>query len=316
MRACVCGVRPFVQTLFGMLKASNELIEAMLEILQSRRNGSWLQTAMNVIEFQQMLVQAKWIKVRAMACLLACCPDTHQHSSTWGSSRTGPPLQEAAPCADAGSLADCGWCEQEAHDNLYQLPLTDHEVGHIIKGKGKQSVRSIADYLRLPDDQKKGLADLSDKDKEDVLRVCRMMPRLEVSEQSSRRPSTAGALSRCLSCLCVWRCARVVAGEERGAGGGRGGDRRGRPHHGAGHGHADQPGGGREGGRRARAPLPWAEAGGLVVHHGHRDQVHHHHGEGARHSLTPSRAYILTLTVVWQQLVCGSHTFRGAAAAY
>jgi hypothetical protein len=49
------------QALRGMLRASSELIEAMLEIMQLRR---YLQTAINIIEFQQMLVQALWIKVR------------------------------------------------------------------------------------------------------------------------------------------------------------------------------------------------------------------------------------------------------------
>lgn len=52
-----------------MLKASNELIEAMLEILQSRRQGGWLQTAINVLEFQQMLTQAVWMRVRTASSL-------------------------------------------------------------------------------------------------------------------------------------------------------------------------------------------------------------------------------------------------------
>lgn len=95
LSACVRVVRPFVQTLFGMLKASNELIEAMLEILQSRRNGSWLQTAMNVIEFQQMLVQAKWIKVRAMACWLAA--PTHTIIAAPGAAAGQAPLSKKPP---------------------------------------------------------------------------------------------------------------------------------------------------------------------------------------------------------------------------
>jgi hypothetical protein len=52
------------QSLIDMLKASSDLIEAMLEILQRTR---WLQTARNVLEFQQMLVQGAWVKV----CVLA-----------------------------------------------------------------------------------------------------------------------------------------------------------------------------------------------------------------------------------------------------
>lgn len=55
------------------------------------------------------------------------------------------------------------------------------QVGHIIKGKGKQSVRTISDYLKMPDDQKKGLSELGEKERSDVLKVCHFLPRLDVS---------------------------------------------------------------------------------------------------------------------------------------
>ena len=45
-----------------MLTIAPDLIEAMLEILQKTR---WLQTALAVIEFQQMVVQAVYVRVRA-----------------------------------------------------------------------------------------------------------------------------------------------------------------------------------------------------------------------------------------------------------
>lgn len=71
---------------------------------------------------------------------------------------------------------------REPSDALYQLPhLTATEVGHITKGKG--SVKSISDYCRLPDDQKKGLATMTEGEKTDVLQVCKLLPRVEVSTE-------------------------------------------------------------------------------------------------------------------------------------
>ena len=71
---------------------------------------------------------------------------------------------------------------REPADSLYQLPhLTAVEMGHITKGKG--SVKSILDYCRLPDEQKKGLAGLGEAEKADVLKVCGLLPRLEVTTE-------------------------------------------------------------------------------------------------------------------------------------
>lgn len=44
-----------------MLTIAPDLIEAMLEILQKTR---WLQTALSVIELQQMIIQAIYLRVR------------------------------------------------------------------------------------------------------------------------------------------------------------------------------------------------------------------------------------------------------------
>jgi len=71
---------------------------------------------------------------------------------------------------------------REPADSLYQLPhLTAAEMGHITKGKG--SVKSILEYCRLPDEQKKGLAGLGEEEKGDVLKVCGLLPRLEVTTE-------------------------------------------------------------------------------------------------------------------------------------
>lgn len=63
--------------------------------------------------------------------------------------------------------------------SLMQLPhFTEKEVGHATKGKG--SVKNLAEYLRLDDEQKKGLANMSDVQRIDIMRVCAIIPALEV----------------------------------------------------------------------------------------------------------------------------------------
>lgn len=113
----------FTKNLNKMLTHSVDLIEAMLEILQKTR---WLQTALSVLDLQQMLTQAIWVR--------------------------------------------------ESTDALLQLPhLSNEEVLHISRGKG--ACKSLIDYLKQPDEQKKGLADLTPQQKEDVLQVCHLLPR-------------------------------------------------------------------------------------------------------------------------------------------
>ena len=51
-----------------MLKIAPDLIEAMLEIVQKTR---WLQTALHVIELQQMIVQAVCVRVSVQCRLFS-----------------------------------------------------------------------------------------------------------------------------------------------------------------------------------------------------------------------------------------------------
>jgi hypothetical protein len=47
-----------------MLTIAPDLMEAMLEIVQKTR---WLQTALAIVEFQQMVIQAIFVRVRCVA---------------------------------------------------------------------------------------------------------------------------------------------------------------------------------------------------------------------------------------------------------
>lgn len=111
------------RSLNKVLARAPKLCDAMLQIAQSQR---WLQTSLNVIDFQQHLTQALWIK------------DNH----------------------------------------LAQLPhFGNAEISHAAKGKG--ACKSLKDYVRIPDDQKKGIASLSDAQVADVMRVCNdVIPRI------------------------------------------------------------------------------------------------------------------------------------------
>lgn len=66
--------------------------------------------------------------------------------------------------------------------SLEQLPyITDAEVKQIAKpSNGKPQAKTLGEYLRIPDDDKKGLAGLSEEKRAEVLRVCSLIPHLKV----------------------------------------------------------------------------------------------------------------------------------------
>ena len=70
------------------------------------------------------------------------------------------------------------------HDSssLLQIPhITDAEVKHMTRG-GKNAVKTLCDYLHVKDEEKKGLNDLDEDKKNDVLIVCNeIFPRLDVT---------------------------------------------------------------------------------------------------------------------------------------
>jgi len=61
---------------------------------------------------------------------------------------------------------------------LAQLPhFGDAEVQHCIKGKG--AVKTLKEYLAVPDEEKKGMAQMSDAQVQDVFAVCKLIPDFE-----------------------------------------------------------------------------------------------------------------------------------------
>lgn len=67
-------------------------------------------------------------------------------------------------------------------DSLEQLPyISDAELKLITKSAtGKPQAKSLGEYLQVPDDDKKGLATLSEEKRAEVLRVCALIPHLKV----------------------------------------------------------------------------------------------------------------------------------------
>jgi len=64
-------------------------------------------------------------------------------------------------------------------NNLMQLPhFTSVEVQHVMKGK--TGVKSLSKYINIPDDEKKGLADMAEEHKEDVLTCCKIVPNMTI----------------------------------------------------------------------------------------------------------------------------------------
>lgn len=88
-------------------------------------------------------------------------------------------LQTAINCIQFGQfVSQAVWVKDST---LLQLPhFTDEEVKHCAKGKASHQAKSLVEYMAIPDDQKKGLADFTEVQKEDVLKCCGIIPDLKV----------------------------------------------------------------------------------------------------------------------------------------
>ena len=89
-------------------------------------------------------------------------------------------LQTAMHCIEYGQyLTQAMWVKDSS---LLQLPhFTEEEVKHAEKGKGKAS--NIVEYMALEDDQKKGMANFSAEQKQDVLNYLKMIPDITIDSK-------------------------------------------------------------------------------------------------------------------------------------
>jgi translocation protein SEC63 len=64
--------------------------------------------------------------------------------------------------------------------SLQTLPhFTENEVKHVSRG-AKVQARTLAEYVKVPDAEKKGLASFTDAQREEVLQSCALLPRIKV----------------------------------------------------------------------------------------------------------------------------------------
>jgi translocation protein SEC63 len=88
-------------------------------------------------------------------------------------------MQTALNCISFGQyVAQACWTKDSS---LLQLPyFTAEEVKHVTKGKASQKASNLAEYLKIEDDKKKGVADFSEEQKKDIFKCCSLMPDLTV----------------------------------------------------------------------------------------------------------------------------------------
>mmetsp|Transcript_42501 Transcript_42501/g.47531 ORF Transcript_42501/g.47531 Transcript_42501/m.47531 type:complete len:644 (-) Transcript_42501:1274-3205(-) len=86
-------------------------------------------------------------------------------------------LQTLLNCIEFGQyVTQAMWVKDSS---LLQLPhFTDEEVKHAQKGKGKAT--NVLDYKALDDDQRKGVADFTDEQKQDVSKYLKVIPDITV----------------------------------------------------------------------------------------------------------------------------------------
>mmetsp|Transcript_35119 Transcript_35119/g.104837 ORF Transcript_35119/g.104837 Transcript_35119/m.104837 type:complete len:645 (-) Transcript_35119:249-2183(-) len=88
-------------------------------------------------------------------------------------------LQTAVNCINFGQFVTQAMWTRDS--SLLELPhFTSEEVKHCEKGKASVRANNISEYIKVDDEEKKGLADFSDQQKRDVLECCRILPDLSV----------------------------------------------------------------------------------------------------------------------------------------
>lgn len=89
-------------------------------------------------------------------------------------------LAAALNCIKFGQYVAQGMWLKDSE--LLQLPhFTSAEVAHA--KKGKNGVKGIKEYIDLDNDSKKGLADFSDAQKEDIFKTCKLLPDISIESK-------------------------------------------------------------------------------------------------------------------------------------
>lgn len=90
-------------------------------------------------------------------------------------------LKTAMNCIEFGQfVTQACWTKDST---LMQLPhFTSKEVKYATDGK-KNTVKTIDKYVEVPDDEKKGLKDMSPEQKEDVIKCCKLIPNIDVESK-------------------------------------------------------------------------------------------------------------------------------------
>eukprot|EP00544_Gedaniella_sp_CCMP2646_P006368 CAMPEP_0202483462 /NCGR_PEP_ID=MMETSP1361-20130828/2702_1 /ASSEMBLY_ACC=CAM_ASM_000849 /TAXON_ID=210615 /ORGANISM="Staurosira complex sp., Strain CCMP2646" /LENGTH=637 /DNA_ID=CAMNT_0049111739 /DNA_START=101 /DNA_END=2014 /DNA_ORIENTATION=- len=88
-------------------------------------------------------------------------------------------LQTAMNCIEYGQyVAQACWVKDSP---LLQLPhFTHQEVKHCEKGKASQRATNIQEYRAIPNDEKKGMADFTEEQKQDVYKTLQVIPDISV----------------------------------------------------------------------------------------------------------------------------------------
>lgn len=130
-----------------MLSLSFDLVEGLIEISYQRK---WLETCIATIRFSQCLVQALWTSSHSLEQL--------------------PHFGEQVPISQNG-IGD-----------VILLVCNKQEIKAVTKG-AKPQAKTLREYLKVADSDKKGFSSLSDEQKADVLSACKLITILSVQTE-------------------------------------------------------------------------------------------------------------------------------------
>jgi len=91
-------------------------------------------------------------------------------------------MKTAVNCIEFGQcITQAVWTKDS---NLLQLPhFTAEDAKHCEKAKASQRATNVLQFIKIPDEDKKGMAYMTDEQKADVLACCKLFPQIAVDYQ-------------------------------------------------------------------------------------------------------------------------------------
>lgn len=165
-----------------MLRCTPDLIEGMIEICHQRK---WLETSIAAIKMSQYIIQGLWVNnhsleqlphfTESMVRLVTSATAAKAISAVAKGEEEGESSSSSSSALTSGSKS-----AKKKNKSSNNKEDKDKEIADVLATPPPRVINSLADFLRIPDDDKPGLKELTAEQKADILQVCSILPNVSV----------------------------------------------------------------------------------------------------------------------------------------